>query len=90
MRRVHVIVRGVVQGVGFRWATRRQAAGLGLAGYVRNRAGGAVEIIAEGSLEAVDRLLAWARHGPPGAVVEQVEVTEGEATGEFDGFGIRH
>jgi acylphosphatase len=90
MRRVHVIVRGVVQGVGFRWATRRQATGLGLGGSVRNRADGTVEIVAEGPPDAVDRLLAWARRGPPGAVVENVQVNEGEATGEYDGFGIRH
>ena len=70
--------------------TRRRGDGLGLGGYVRNRPDGTVEIVAEGSAEAVDRLLASAKHGPPGAVVEDVQVIEGEPTGEFDGFGIRH
>jgi acylphosphatase len=89
-RRCRLIVRGVVQGVGFRWATEREAGRLGVRGYVRNLPSGAVEIVAEGRPEAVDRLIAWAKHGPPGARVEKVDMTDEDATGEFSDFGIRH
>ncbi|HEX4591880.1 MAG TPA: acylphosphatase [Gemmataceae bacterium] len=89
-RRVHLIVRGIVQGVGFRMYTMREAERLGLAGYVRNLPDGSVEIAAEGEAAAVDRLIAWAKHGPPGVVVEDVSVENGEPTGEFSDFGIRH
>jgi acylphosphatase len=88
-RRVTIIVRGVVQGVCFRMYTQREAERLGLRGYVRNRADAAVEIVAEGDAAAVDRLIVWAKHGPPAAVVNDVEITDGESSGEFSGFGIR-
>lgn len=89
-KRVTIIVRGVVQGVGFRMETKWEADRLGLHGYVRNRPDGSVEIVAEGNSAAIDRLIAWAKHGPPAAVVEDVEVKDGEPTGEFLDFGIRH
>jgi acylphosphatase len=88
--RVHMIVRGMVQGVGFRWATEREATKLGVRGYVRNLPNGDVEIVAEGRRDAVDRLIAWAKYGPSGSRVEDVVVTEQDATGEFGDFGIRH
>ena len=89
-RRVHITVRGIVQGVGFRMYTQREAERLGLRGYVRNRPHGSVEIVAEGNADAVDRLIAWAGHGPPAAVVHHIQVEDGEPTAEFAGFGIRH
>ncbi|HEY1378629.1 MAG TPA: acylphosphatase [Gemmataceae bacterium] len=89
-RRVHIVVRGVVQGVGFRMYTRREAARLGLRGSVRNLPTGEVEIVAEGDPAAVERLIAWAGHGPPAAMVEGVDVRAEEPTGEFGGFDIRH
>jgi acylphosphatase len=88
--RATIIVRGIVQSVGFRIYTRREAQRLGLGGYVRNQADGSVEIVAEGSNAAVDRLVAWAKHGPPAAVVDNVEVTAGDPTGEYTDFTIRH
>jgi acylphosphatase len=88
-RRVTIIVRGVVQGVGFRMYTKWEADRLGLRGYVRNRPDGSVEIVAEGNAAAVDRLIAWAKHGPPAAAVEDVEATGGEPTAEFLKFDIR-
>jgi acylphosphatase len=90
MKRIRMIVRGVVQGVGFRMYTEREAARLGVRGYVRNLPGGDVEIVAEGPAEAVERLIAWARHGPPAARVERVDVMDEGPTDEFDGFGIRY
>ncbi len=88
--RARMTVRGVVQGVGFRMYARREAARLGLRGYVRNLPTGEVEIVAEGDPGAVERLAAWAGHGPPAASVEGVDVRPEEPTGEFGAFEIRH
>lgn len=66
-------IRGRVQGVGFRDALCREAARLGLTGWVRNRANGEVEALAQGSAAALDALQAWARRGPPAARVEHLE-----------------
>jgi acylphosphatase len=89
-KRVHIVVRGVVQGVGFRMYTELEANRLGLRGYVRNLPDGAVEIVAEGPADAIERLIAWAKHGPPAASVEDVNVEYAEPNGEFVEFGIRH
>lgn len=71
--RVHLVVRGRVQGVGFRWFVREQAQRLGLAGWVRNRADGGVEIAAEGDDASIDALRGVLAQGPRGATVERVE-----------------
>jgi acylphosphatase len=84
-RRMKMVVSGKVQGVGFRAATRRVADQLGIQGTVRNIAG-CVEIIAEGTESDLARLEDWARHGPPGARVDTVEVSHSNASGEFSGF----
>lgn len=84
--RAHVRVRGVVQGVFFRAATRQEAVGLGLAGWVRNLSDGGVEAVFEGPRGAVERAVTWCRTGPPRAVVEGVE-TEWEAPEGLHGFG---
>jgi acylphosphatase len=89
MRRVRAVVRGKVQGVFFRASCRRRATGLGVAGWVRNRADGAVEALFEGTPEAVEELLAWCREGPSGASVRSVEVTEEQPTGERGSFEVR-
>jgi acylphosphatase len=86
--RAHVVVRGRVQGVWFRGSMQDEAEGLGLAGWVRNRPDGTVEAEAEGPREAVDVLIAWARHGPSGARVTDVEVSWIEPRGERGGFAI--
>jgi acylphosphatase len=70
--RLHVEVRGRVQGVGFRWFVRERARALGLAGWVKNLADGAVEIAAAGPESAIDTLIAAVRVGPPGAEVSSV------------------
>ncbi len=89
-RRVHITVRGVVQGVGFRFFTEREAAALGLHGYVRNTPKGDVEVVAEGDEAALQRLIAAVRRGPAGAQVDGVDVDYSEPTNSFRGFGIRH
>ena len=80
-------IRGRVQGVGFRYATVAAATRLGIAGWVRNRADGSVEAVVQGSPEAVESMIAWARRGPDAAVVQGVEVTE--ADGDFRSFEAR-
>ena len=67
-----ILVTGQVQGVGYRYAFARTAEELGLAGWVRNRRDGTVEACVDGAVPQVDRIVAWARVGPPAAHVEQV------------------
>ncbi len=73
-RAVHVRISGRVQGVGFRAWAERQAAALGLSGWVRNRADGGVEAVFSGPEEAVETMLAACRQGPRHARVDAVEV----------------
>lgn len=89
-QRLTAIVRGEVQGVGYRYFAQRQARALGLRGYARNRADGTVEVVAEGSRPQLERLLAELWRGPGAARVAEVEATWSAATGTFGGFGIRH
>jgi len=83
------LISGRVQGVGFRFFTQAAAAPEGLHGWVRNRPDGSVEVQAEGDVEALDRFEQHIRHGPPGARVDRVEVTEEGAPGQDTGFRIR-
>lgn len=80
-------IRGRVQGVGFRASMAAEAQHLGVSGWVRNRRDGTVEAVLAGSDDAVQRLVAWAHHGPPAAVVVDVQVVAGE--GRFQGFEQR-
>jgi acylphosphatase len=73
MARVHVWIRGRVQGVFFRDSTRQAAANLGLAGWVRNLPDGRVEAVFQGDDDACDDALEYVRRGPPAARVESVE-----------------
>ncbi|GBD25223.1 Acylphosphatase [bacterium HR30] len=88
-RRVHLLIHGVVQGVGFRFFVERHAKDLGLKGWVRNVANGAVEVLVEGPAEALDRLVQLCHQGPRGAMVESVRATWAAARGEFARFEIR-
>ena len=87
LRRVRVRVHGRVQGVFFRQSAARAAAEAGVAGYARNLPDGSVEAAFEGSPEAVDRLVAFARTGPPDAEVREVEVAEEPPEG-VRGFSV--
>jgi acylphosphatase len=84
---VRARVRGRVQGVAFRAATRREAQQLGLHGHAVNQADGSVEVLAEGSPPAVEALLDWLGRGPPLARVDAVEREDLPATGRV-GFGV--
>ena len=88
MPRIHLRVRGRVQGVGFRYFVLRRAQALGLAGWVRNRSDGSVEIEAEGDRVAVEALAAEVRRGPPGAHVAEVERAERPGVAAEQGFRV--
>lgn len=88
MQRLHAVVYGRVQGVGFRASTVSRANGLGLTGWVRNRADGTVEVMAEGERSRLDALLNFLEEGPLVAHVTSVNADWQEATGEFASFEI--
>jgi acylphosphatase len=85
--RRHVWIDGRVQGVWFRQTCRRLATGIGVTGWVRNRADGRVEAVFEGTPAAVNQMVAWCRSGPPLAMVVDVQVLEEAPAGE-SGFSI--
>ncbi|GAB3131833.1 acylphosphatase [Marisediminicola antarctica] len=85
--RTRAIVRGMVQGVGFRANARAEATRLGLSGFARNRSDGTVEVEAEGPDVAVAELVRWLHAGPPWAEVSSVEVTDLETAGD-SGFRL--
>ena len=85
---MRVVITGKVQGVFFRDTCARRARAERVAGWVRNRADGAVEAWFEGDPQAVENLLTWCREGPRRAVVEGVDQREVEAAG-LEGFGIQ-
>jgi acylphosphatase len=87
MVRKRVTVHGRVQGVFFRDTTRRMADSRGVAGWVRNNPDGSLEAVFEGSDDAVEALVRFAREGPRGAVVEHVEVADEEPEG-LTGFRV--
>jgi len=72
----HLKISGRVQGVGFRYSMAEEAERLAVTGWVRNRRDGTVEAVIDGAPDAVEAVLAWARRGPRGASVTEVEVVE--------------
>jgi acylphosphatase len=87
--RVRLRVMGRVQGVMFRAEAADTARTLGITGYARNLADGAVEIVAEGRRKDLEAFIAWAHTGPPLAHVTQVDEEWQEFRGEFTGFTVR-
>ena len=83
------VVRGRVQGVGFRWWTERAANRLGVAGYVRNCRDGSVEVQACGTAEAVAELAEKLLTGPPGSRVDSMKSVDPDASIPLDRFEIR-
>lgn len=80
------VVSGRVQGVGFRWFTMEQASVEGIAGWVRNRPDGSVEVVAEGESESMTRFERAIRQGPPRARVDDVDTEILTPTGRFAAF----
>lgn len=87
--RVRVLVSGRVQGVFFRESTRREAEGLGVAGWVRNLPDGRVEALFDGPSDNVEALVAWCRRGPPAAGVDSLQRFDGDAAGPAPESGFR-
>lgn len=89
MIRAHLIIKGRVQGVGYRANVRRLANKFSLRGWTRNLRNGDVEVIVEGTEVEVQKLVVWCHRGPTSAYVSKVKVEKNPATGEFDGFRIK-
>ena len=88
-RRLKAVVRGEVQGVGFRWAVQRHAGQLGLTGYAENLPDGTVRVEAEGDPDRLDQLEAFLHQGPRWAEVASLDSVRVPATGEFHRFEAR-
>jgi acylphosphatase len=86
--RRRVVAHGRVQGVFFRDATRREAERRGVSGSARNTADGTVEVVLEGSADAVSAMLEFLRAGPGHASVSSLDVVEEEPEG-LSGFSVR-
>jgi len=82
------LVRGRVQGVGFRWFVEREAHMLGVAGWVRNNHDGSVEVLAQGTRDQLLGLHGRLREGPRAARVDAVEVSEASAVSGLSSFRI--
>jgi len=87
---MRAIVHGRVQGVFFRTFVEEHAQRLGLVGYVRNLPSGAVEVMAEGEREHVEKLVGYLKVGPPTAIVDRVDVNWSGYTGDHSGFRVRY
>jgi len=87
-KRLHLIVRGRVQGVYYRASAQREAKRLGLTGWTKNRRDTSVEVVVEGEEDQVKDFLAWATAGPSTARVDKAETRWRSYTGEFPDFRI--
>lgn len=85
---VHVTVRGIVQGVGFRFATQRMARRLGLEGWVRNAPDGALEVFVQGALPELDEMVEFLGVGPSLAEVADANVLAAEPDPSLEGFDV--
>ncbi len=88
MERLHAVIRGDVQGVGFRYFVLRKAQQLGLRGWVRNNDDGTVELVAEGARQDLEQLKRAVGEGPRMARVDRVDTRWQNATGNLDGFDL--
>ncbi|NIX15171.1 MAG: acylphosphatase [Candidatus Dadabacteria bacterium] len=88
IKRIHLIVHGIVQGVNFRFSTQQKAQSLGLVGWVRNKKDGTVEAVAEGSDEEINKFISWCKTGPKMAKVTKVDITEVASSSKLAEFTI--
>ncbi len=89
LQRVHVVVKGRVQGVGFRAHVQYSARQIGVTGWVRNVGYDTVEASAEGERAKLDRFVEAVKRGPVGAQVDESQVEWQNATGEWSDFQMR-
>ena len=85
MPTIHLEIAGRVQGVGFRWFVKERARRFGIAGWVKNRPDGTVEVAGAGDREALDAFAAAVKRGPDGAHVEGVRELEEIAADSLNG-----
>lgn len=90
MKRLEAIVKGTVQGVGYRGFAWNKANYLGLTGFTKNLVDGSVEVTAEGKKEKLEQLLKELEKGPPLSYIEKVDSSWSEAINEFKEFSIRY
>ncbi len=88
--RAHLVIRGMVQGVFYRAFTRNVAVKLGLSGWVKNLHDGRVEAVFEGDRTLIEQAVQHCRVGPPGAYVNDIEVTWEGYSGQDKGFEIKY
>ena len=88
--RAHIRVSGRVQGVFFRFETKREADKHGVKGWVTNHPDGSVEAVFEGEERLVKEMIDWCHQGPSLAKVEKVEIKNQKSTNEFDSFSIKY
>lgn len=88
-RRVRLLVSGRVQGVGYRASAQQQALSLGLVGWVRNKADGGVEILAEGPSMSISAFIDWCGRGPRWASVDRVQVLDETPAENLSGFFVK-
>ena len=89
-KRVHLLIKGRVQGVYFRQSMMETAEKNNVLGWVQNLPDNRVEAILEGNDSNVDAVIEWANFGPAGAVVDELKITEENYVGEFSDFEIRY
>ncbi len=89
VKRIHLIISGDVQGVGYRTWAKQIAHQLNLNGWVINRPDGAVEVVAEGTKAKLEEFIRYCRKGPEVAWIQDVAVTWQDGTGEFVSFDIK-
>jgi acylphosphatase len=89
MIHVDISIQGRVQGVGFRFDTRRKAQSLGIKGNVKNRPDGTVKIEAEGNQNSINDFIQWCKKGPPMAKVTNINIFDGPIK-NYNSFDIIH
>lgn len=89
VRRVHLVIKGLVQGVSYRASAQDEARRLGVRGWVRNLRNGDVESIAEAAPQTIETFITWCRRGPEEARVDAVNVADSQDAEAFAGFEVR-
>jgi acylphosphatase len=90
LKQIHVIVKGRVQGVGFRYFSQMKAVQYGVRGWVRNCADGSVEMVAQGTEEQLQSFLEDIKKGNPFSIVEEIVVNESTTNETFPSFKIKY
>jgi len=88
MKRIHILITGKVQGISFRYYTKKKAEELQIKGWVKNLPNGDVEIVVEGNNSNITSFMDWCKTGPSLANVKNIAINEEQPTNEFSTFSI--